>query len=323
MVAEGTTTGYIIPTLFNSLDVLPEEIVEERTIDAAEWLLGIQNENGGWQGGRVNENKPAVVFNTGQVIRGMLTVYKKTGKEQYLNAARRAGDWLCEIQHKNGYWKKNALMRQARVYDSYVDAPLIYLSEVSGDVKYKKYAIRNLNWIVDLKQLENGWFEDCDNTIKRNDQPILHTIAYTIDGLLDSGMALHDDKYIKSACIPTDVLLHKFIENNYLNNRFDKDWKGSEYMMNTGCAQIAIVWLKLAALKNNREYFDAAAKMIDLLIYIQNRGKYDNTDTRGALPGSFPIWGKYEPFAFPNWATKYFCDSLILENKTRKIFHAE
>jgi len=31
----------------------------------------------------------------------------------------------------------------------------------------------------------------------------------------------------------------------------------------------------------------------------------------GALPGSFPLWGRYEKFAFPNWGTKYFVDALL------------
>jgi hypothetical protein len=52
--------------------------------------------------------------------------------------------------------------------------------------------------------------------------------------------------------------------------------------------------------------------MIDWLISIQQRRIRLSVNVRGALPGSYPIWGKYEPFAFPNWATKFFADALMM-----------
>ncbi|MDZ7741334.1 MAG: glycoside hydrolase family 127 protein [Bacteroidota bacterium] len=317
------TSGYIIPTLLESVEVSGEDVVRGKALQSAEWLISIQKESGGWQGGRINESKPEIVFNTGQVIRGLLAAYSYTDESKYLDSARKAANWLCDVQHENGYWKKNALMEQPRVYDSYVDAPLLHLWKITNETRYKKHAIRNLNWIVDLKQLENGWFEDCDNTVKRNDKPILHTISYTIDGLLDCGMLLEDEKYIRAACKPADILLHKFVGDSYLNSRFNRQWHGSEYMMVTGSAQIAIVWLKLANLKNSREYYDAACRMIDLLIYVQDRDRFDLPDLKGAMPGSFPIWGRYEPFAFPNWASKYFCDLLYLRTKNQENFSCQ
>ena len=35
-------------------------------------------------------------------------------------------------------------------------------------------------------------------------------------------------------------------------------------------------------------------------------------DVDGALPGSFPVYGRYAPLAFPNWATKFLVDSLLM-----------
>ena len=34
---------------------------------------------------------------------------------------------------------------------------------------------------------------------------------------------------------------------------------------------------------------------------------------KGAISGSYPIWGEYQRLAFPNWATKFFVDALLLE----------
>ena len=307
------TSGYIIPTLIVYGGLTGKDKFIDQAMATADWLLSIQKESGGWQGGRINENKPEIVFNTGQIIRGMLASYANDNNEKYLNAAIKAGDWLQSVQHEGGYWKKNALMEAERVYDSYVDVPLLMLTEATGERRYAETAKRNLDWIVDKKQHDNGWFEDCDNTLKHNDRPILHTIAYTIDGLLDAGIKLNSEKYKAAAIKPAAKLKDLFLTNGYLNGRYDSGWNGSEYMIVTGCAQISIAWMKISIISKDPSYLEAAQKMNGLLVRIQNRQEKYSSNTIGALQGSFPIWGKYEPFAYPNWATKYFADALMLE----------
>jgi rhamnogalacturonyl hydrolase YesR len=308
------TTGYIIPTLLQYASAVNDKNIAAAVINAADWLLSIQKPSGGWQGGRVNEDRAEVVFNTAQIIRGMLAVFNHNGDEKYLNAAIKAGDWLCSIQDPAGTWTQNALMGRARVYDSYVDCPLLLLHKQTAVEKYKVHAIKNLDWIIGKKQKDNAWFEDCDNTIKRNNKPILHTIAYTIDGLLDCGVYLDERKYIEAAKKAADVLKEKFEQDGYLNGRYNEAWEGSEHMILTGCAQMSIIWLKIAHYSGNNEYAETARKMNTLLINLQDRKfKKVNANTLGALNGSYPLWGRYEPFAYPNWATKYLADALMLE----------
>jgi uncharacterized protein YyaL (SSP411 family) len=310
------TTGYIIPTLLQYAHANKDANIIKSAAHAADWLISIQKPSGGWQGGRVNENRPEIVFNTAQIIRGLLAVYKIENNNVYLDSAIRAGDWLCNIQDHTGTWTQNALMGEARVYDSYVDYPLLMLYHESRIEKYKMHAIKNLEWIVNEKQSDNGWFEDCDNTIKHNDRPILHTIAYTIDGLLDCGIYLNDRKYIEGAKKAADVLKEKFDRDAYLFGRYDKEWNGSEHMILTGCAQMAIVWLKIAHYSGNKAYAETAINMNTLLLHLQNRcSAGSNKNVSGALTGSYPFWGRYEPFAFPNWATKYLADALLLEEE--------
>lgn len=312
------TTGYIIPTLFEFARRNQTPEVEDAALKAADFLVGIQRDNGGWQGGRMNENRPVIVFNTGQVIRGMLAAFSHTGDKKYLDAALKAGDWLIGVQHPEGFWKANALMNQARVYDTYVDVPLLQLHGATGEDRFRDCAIRNLEWVVSLKMKSNGWFEDCDNTVKHNDRPILHTIAYTLDGLVDSGIMLQQKRYLEAALSGSSELRDLFLHHGTLNGRYDHNWKGSEYFICTGGAQMAIVWMKLYREGHGKEYFDAASKMIRLLAFIQDRKVSEREMTRGAIPGSFPLWGRYEPFAFPNWATKFFCDALLLYEEMSK-----
>ena len=312
------TTGYIIPTLLQYASEKNDSNITEAAIRAADWLIDIQRPPGGWQGGRVNENKPPVVFNTAQIIRGLLAVYQLTKEKKYIDSAVKAGDWLCSIQDKEGTWTRHALMNRARVYDSYVDFPLLTLHKETGIKKFMHYAILNLNWIVEEKQHENGWFEDCDNTIKRNHKPILHTIAYTIDGLLDSGIYLNERKYIEAALKVADVLKEKFDRDGFLHGRYDREWNGSEHMILTACAQMSIIWQKIAHYAGNKTYADTARRMNSLLVCLQKRNfRNESTNTLGAMNGSFPLWGRYEPFAYPNWATKYFADAMMLEENNQ------
>ena len=309
------TTGYIIPTLLEYARKHNQPEAAAAAIKAADFLVDIQKISGGWQGGRVNENRPEIVFNTGQVIRGMIAVFERTGQQKYLEAAAKAGDWLVSIQHPEGYWKKHALMEEARVYDTFVDVPLIMIARATGNDKYKAAAVKNLDWAVEKKMQPNGWFEDCDNTVRRNDKPILHTIAYTLDGLIDSGLLLSEKRYSDAATIGAKVLMEQFLAQGSLKGRYDRNWTGSEYLICTGGAQMAIAWMKLFKAGKGDNFKVAARKMLDFLVFIQLRETTERPRTGGAIPGSYPIWGRYEPFAFPNWATKFYCDALMLEEE--------
>lgn len=314
------TTGYIIPTLLRYAQYSGEDKWIQICKDAGNWLVDIQKESGGWQSGYVDEDKNEVVFNTGQVIRGLYALYKNTGEEKYIQSSIQACDWLCKTQDKKGFWKKNAFMQAERVYDSYVDHPLLVLHLETGIERYKHTAIRNLNWIL-TQQKENGWFANCDNTTKHNSRPILHTIAYTIDGLLQCGLILQEDSYILAAKKPADVLLSLFEKNGYLQGRYNENWQPEQFMICTGMAQIAIVWHQLWCYTGDEKYKIASIKMNHQLCYIARHTTNPSKPYHGALPGSFPLWGRYEPFGFPNWATKYFADSQLNELNAPPVFY--
>ena len=153
------------------------------------------------------------------------------------------------------------------------------------------------------------------HTTRHNDKPILHTIAYTLDGLIDCSMMLRDEQYLTAAKTGALMLREQFLSKCMLSGRYDAQWHGSEDFICTGGAQMAIVWLKLYRSGAGAEYLAAATRMISLLVFIQRRQFKERPSTQGAIPGSFPLWGRYEPFAFPNWASKFFCDALMLEKE--------
>ena len=34
---------------------------------------------------------------------------------------------------------------------------------------------------------------------------------------------------------------------------------------------------------------------------------------RGGIPGSYPIWGDYARYSYPNWPAKFFADAVMLQ----------
>lgn len=308
------TTGYIIPSLlrYSKRKSAPwSEQAERSALAAGQWLLSIQHDDGGWPGGYVHQNRPSVVFNTGQILRGLLALYEHTKASEYKDAAARAIEWIWDQLDEEGKFSKNDFMGAVRVYGTYVVAPILEWLPYFPEHKYswESLATRHLDWVV-TQQSENFWFANCDNTLHKNHTPIIHTIAYTIDGLLDSGISLQNEKYINAAQNAAEVLAKTFLTNGMVHGRYDSNWKGSEAFIPTGGAQLAIVWHKLM-LHQSPWARAARDEMNTLLSVIATNGARAHIDVAGALQGSFPMWGRYETFGLPNWATKYMVDSLM------------
>ncbi|MBL7951266.1 MAG: hypothetical protein JNM62_06055 [Flavobacteriales bacterium] len=301
------TTGYAIPTLLAAGAHLNWNEPKEAAKRAAEWLLSVQRPDGGWQGGRVGEERPSIVFNTAQVIRGMLAMHAHTGEAKYVESALRAGRWIASVQDGDGAWRASNFLGVARVYDTYVDAPLLHLAHVTGDKALGQAALRNLEWVLSQRH-PNGWFANADNTTEHNARPITHTVAYTLDGLVECSMHTGDTRYREAALNAALELAELFLERGLLSGRYDRQWRGSEHLITTGCAQLAIIWSRL---ENEQHMREARDRMIVLLTDIQARSSVGPVVVKGAMPGSFPLWGRYEKFAFPNWGTKYLADALL------------
>lgn len=304
------TTGYIIPTLFAAGEHLRWDEPRQRALRAADWLLSVQRTDGGWQGGRMGEDRESVVFNTAQVIRGLLAAHAHTKRQDQLDACMRAGEWILSSQSRDGAWRQKNFLQAARVYDTYVSAPVLRLYRISGDERFKKAAMANLEWVL-AQQWANGWFSNADNTERHNERPITHTIAYTIDGMIECAAHVRHDVMMDRAARTAHVLLDRFLKDGWLHGRYDGQWRGSESLITTGCAQLAICWAWLHRINGDARSQEGLQRMTDLLIAMQQVNSNGPAAARGALSGSFPIWGRYENFAFPNWGTKFFADALL------------
>ncbi len=89
------TTGYIVPTFLDYARFSGEKQYIQHAIQAAEFLLKVQMENGAMQSGKY-DGRPLVssVFNTAQVIQGWMRLFRQTREERYINAVKKAARWL-------------------------------------------------------------------------------------------------------------------------------------------------------------------------------------------------------------------------------------
>ena len=317
------TTGYIIETFLDYTSYLDKynisinrdaETYFEAALDMADWLIDIQLYNGAFPGGLYSDTaKSPNVFNTGQILIGLLSIYEKTKNKKYLMSAKKAGDWLVEVQNKDGTWSNFTYEQGARSYHSRVSWPILILYKNTRDEKYKDAAIKNSNWVLKNQQ-ENFWFERTN--FFDADTSLTHTLAYTMRGLLESGIILGETKYIDAVASTAEKLMKMYEINSsdLLPAVFDKHWKSvAQYSCLTGCAQLSIIWSKLYILTEDIRYFNAALKINSALKRTQILGSY-NSNVRGAIKGSQPVYGTYMPFSFPNWATKFYIDALLLED---------
>lgn len=313
LAAYPETTGYIIPTFFNYAAFSGDTSFRDRALRMAEWEIEVQMECGAVQGGVIGFPPTPAVFNTGQVLLGWARAFHETGNEQFRKAAIRAAEFLVEAQDGDGAWRRHG-SRYARagvnVYDARTAWGLLETARITNAARYRQAAQANLDFAL-TRQRPNGWFAQC--CLEDDTRPLLHTLAYTMEGFLEAGVILEDPRYVAAAKRAANALLGCQRTDGSLAGRFDAKWRSaSGWSCLTGDAQTAVVWFRLFELTGRQHYLDAARRMTHFLARTQDLAARD-PGVRGGIKGSYPIWGAYAPFEYPSWAAKFFADALLLE----------
>lgn len=304
------TTGYIIPTLLGYSDHRNDPVLRTRTLAMAEWELTCQLETGAFPGHFVDRKNPPAVFNTGQVIFGLLAAFLETQDDRFLNSARKAGRWLAAVQDPDGAYRQFDYHGVAHSYNTRTAWAMLELALVIHDDEILEAAIRHLDWAL-AEQQENGWFRNA--AFKPDQHPFLHNIAYVTQGLLEAGCRINRKDYIAAAERTSQSLLAHATPEGFIAATFDSQWRPTaSYSCLTGNAQMAVIWLRFFELKQRQEYLDAAHRTLRFLKSLQDCETQDLC-IRGAIKGSYPISGRYLFGTFPNWAAKFFVDALLLE----------
>ena len=303
------TSGYIATTFFR-LAQNRNPVYAERAHRILRWLITIQNADGSFANHRYG--KKGIVFDTGQVLFGLVRGYELSGDLNLLASARRAAEWLTKIVDSDLRWTRNEHLDTPHVYNSRTAWALLRMNQVEFDPIREEVARRNLDWAID-EQLCSGFFKHC--SFKSGEAPFTHTIAYTARGLFESGALLREQKYVDAAIRCSDAVLLHLRRDGHLPSAITPSGQPvAKTCCLTGNCQFAIVWARLYASGAASSCRSAVARALDYVMSTQNIITKD-LDVRGGIKGSHPVWGRYAFMSFPNWATKFFVDAMWLRKE--------
>jgi hypothetical protein len=318
-------TGYMIPTLYDFHNSTRDAVARYSAGQATQWLLSLQMPSGAFPGGLHSPKKSSdkssdknsaqaaapSVFNTGQILQGLVRAYLETKNKEILKRAIAAGNWLTAVQQTNGSWTGPAAYQgNAHTYYSMVAWALAQLATESDDPRHGAAADKNIDWVL-AHVKPSGWI---DGINLQGHPTYLHFIAYVIQGTLECGILRRRDDAIQAAAKSAWALLRKFETHKRLLGTYNPDFKGGQkFACLTGNAQMSCVWLRLFEVTGDLRYLNAALKINEMLkqrIPLQGR-----RETVGGVAGSYPIWGPYQPMRFISWGCKFFADALLLEQR--------
>ncbi len=310
------TTGYIIETFIAAASFLERPDLLARAQRMIDWELSLQHDDGAFPGHFGEPGSRPVIFNTGQIMHGMVAGYLQFGRAECLDAAVKAGHWLARNQEPEGFWRKFEHYDIAHVYNTRGTWALTATALLAHDTALVQAARRNLDWAVS-QQTSSGWYRN--NAFTTGANPYTHTIAYAIRGLLESGVLLGEERYIRSALIAAKGLAARQRADGWLAGTYADGWAPTAtYSCVTGVAQMCLNWLRLAQETGEDALRDNAKRGIE---YVKRTQRLDDPfeAARGGIPGSHPIWGAYSRFEYPNWAAKFFADAVLIQATDRPL----
>ncbi len=309
------TTGYIIPSLMEFSRFAGRPDLMDLAVLQARWVMSLQYLDGALPGGAVIHSKTPAgpsIFNTGQMILGLVAAFDQTGDAQFLQSAGNAARWLAdEVNESAGTWTTHGYASGfSPAYYTRVCWPMLEVWRRTQEARIRTRALRVLDTICGWQQ-ENGTFLNWG--FARGRPAFTHTIAYTIRGLLESGRILgaEGQRYIEQGTRAALAMREQLQLKGRLAGAYEQDLRGHAwYTCLTGNCQLAIIWLKLTEATGDPEYLRAALQALWLVMRKQ-RMHWCTRNTRGAIAGSSPFWGRYLIVRYPNWAAKFFLDAVM------------
>lgn len=304
------TTGYIIETMLTASTVLRRPELVARAQRMIDWELSIQLPDGTFPGHFGEPGSQPVIFNTGQIMHGMIAGWTQLQRRECLAAAVRAGHWLADQQDNDGCWRRFEHHDTPHVYNTRATWSLLVTGLIAGETRLVHAAKRNLDWALS-QQTQSGWF--ASNAFVPWRTPFAHTIAYAIRGFLESGVLLGEERYLGAALRAGRSIANVQRPDGWLAGTYRDGWVAdSGYACLTGMAQMSLNWTRLAQTTGDDELRRNARSA---LAYLKTRQRidYPAPEVRGGIAGSAPIWGAYSRFEYPNWAAKFFADALMMD----------
>lgn len=322
------TTGYTLCTLLAMLRTRPVADFDYPAIEALtgrsyRYLLGLQLPCGSFPGGHErlrNYGQPSV-FNTGQIVLGLADAYETHSRlplefvvpSRLEDVLARAGRFLAgEVEADGSYNVRHTYTKAKRSYYARATFGLMRIGQVLGDDAFTATARRNFDWVAG-NQLPNGailhWgFEEAWG--------VLHTIAYTLRGLIEAAQFYGEAAYEQCVLNVIDFLVRHtsdtFPYPGLIPSHFTYEGRHLDELCVTGLSQLAIVLAKIEAPRRTPAHDALFRGLVSATKRFQVRGLRD-AFKNGAMPASYPLAGRYQPNSLIQWGTKFFMDTMLLE----------
>jgi hypothetical protein len=289
------TTGYLIETLLDYAELKQDDSLRELAFQCANWLVSVQFPSGAFPGLLVGNKEPSV-FNTAMILFGLAGA-----------GVNRATSWLLSVLEPDFSWRKHA----------YVSGftPSYYTRAVWGVLKANE-VLRN----SDVQEKMRGALHFYAERFLPNDAirdwgfwpgkpAFTHTIAYTLEGFLESAVILNEREILEKTIRSGEQLLKIRQQAGRTAGRYDEHWQGDySFVCVTGNCQLSVFYHRLFELTGEEKFKLAARSFLAEVLGFQYLGK--NKNRYGGLPGSAPLWGPYLRFRYPNWGAKFFLDAM-------------
>lgn len=323
------TTGYIVATLLRAATCTGSPELADVATRMGRWLRSIQEREGGLGEAAGSFATHPRVFNSGQAMLGWLALHKAGRGDEFLDSARRCGDWLARIQDEDGKWSRSTYAGP-KPYHSRVGWALLELFAATGDERHLASSTRHLSWTMS-QALPNGCFRG--NSLSEPDRPWTHLIGYVLFGLVEQvrlrkllGVAT-DPRVLETLVAAGDALAkcHEIARERgvlALAATYDMAWNSEDrWSCTTGDSQIAHFLLKLSHRTGDPRHEETARRILSETSSVQFLSGSLPDDVRGGLPGSFPPEAPYLGNKIPNWGVKFFVDALLeLEHPSSNSF---
>ena len=307
------TTGYIVPTLIEVAQHLNQPEYGRRAQRMLDWLVSIQFEDGGFQGGKIDATPCVpVTFNTGQILLGLAAGVSAFG-EAYGPAMHGAARFLRDSLDEDGCWRSHPTpfaKPGEKAYETHVSWGLFEAARVAPNEGYGEAGLRQVRWAL-TKQHANGWVDDCCLVLPS--EPLTHTLGYFLKGVVEAHRLSGEADLLAAAQRTADGLISAVSVEGRLPGRLRQDWSGAvDWVCLTGSAQIADSLFYLYGQTGREAYRQAGSRLIGFVRRTIDLSG-DDKNTYGGVKGSYPVDGDYGRFEYLNWAPKFTIDACLSE----------
>ena len=176
------------------------------------------------------------VFDNGMVLSGLVNLYMATKKEEYLKAATNIGNFLLSMQKNDGFFyaaydannniqidSQDKWSSQSGSYHTKLAIGLVDLYNATKDETFLNSTLRICNVSLKLQE-KNGRFITQQNEKSTH----MHPHCYSAEGLIYTGSAIGENKFIQSAAnaikwvlenqLPDGGVPCKFIDGKFVTH---------------------------------------------------------------------------------------------------------